>query len=127
MVEAKPAPNAERLPFNYGVFRSDKPADPGYSRELMNINIDNAHYDNFEQLPELNNPTNSIIDVFYKAVREKGNRHFLGTRPLQANGSYGPYEWMSYQDVFNIYEEIAKGSRELNLFNPILGIDEDNK
>ena len=72
----------ERLPFSYGVFRTDKPADPGYSQELVNVNIDPAHYDNFEALPELQSPFSSIIDVFYRAVREKGNRNFLGTRPL---------------------------------------------
>jgi len=34
---------------------------------------------------------------------------------------------MTYQEAFNIYEEIAKGFKVLNLFQPIEGVNEDNQ
>ena len=65
--------------------------------------------------------------MFVDAVRQYPNRNFLGTRPPQPDGTFGPYEWMTYQEVFNIYEEIARGARGLNLFRTIEGINEDGK
>ena len=124
MVEAA---NNDRFPCQYGVFRTDKPADPGYSPDLVHHEIDPKYYDDFNQLPLLDSPIKSIIGCFYKTVAEKPNRRFLGTRPKLQDGTFGPYEWMTFQQVFTIYEEIAKGAAELNLFRTIEGINEDNK
>ena len=78
-------------------------------------------------MPILNSPTKSLIEAFYQSKDRFANRPFLGTRPPQPDGSFGPYEWMTYARVFEVYEEIAKGSKILNLFQNIPGINEDGK
>lgn len=49
---------------DYGVWRTDKPADPGYTVDLVHHNIPVDCYDDFEKLPVLNNPTKSILEIF---------------------------------------------------------------
>ena len=46
MVQANAA--ADRHPFRYGIFRQDKPADEGYSPDVVHYEINEAHYDDFE-------------------------------------------------------------------------------
>ena len=63
MVEATAGDGIERH-VQYGVWRTDKPADPGYSADLVHYDIPPECYDNFEKLPILDNPTKSILEVF---------------------------------------------------------------
>lgn len=48
----------------YGVWRTDKPADPGFSVDLVHHDIPQDCYDNFDRLPVLNNSTKSILEIF---------------------------------------------------------------
>ena len=94
MVEAAPA---ERHPFVYGVFRDDKPADQGFTPDVVHNEIDPQYYDNFDGLPELDSEFQSINQVFESTVKKYPNRNFMGQRPLLEDGSFGPYEWKTYQ------------------------------
>ena len=115
MVQANPQPDGDGITRHvpYGVWRTDKPADAGYSADLVHYDIPQDCYDNFDRLPVLNNPTKSIVEVFVNQVRERPNHRFLGTRKPQADGTFGAYEWQTYQEVFEKYEEIAKGCKDL--------------
>ena len=94
MVEAAPA---DRHPFVYGVFRDDKPADQGFTPDVVHNEIDPQYYDNFDALPELDNEFQSINQVFESTVKKYPNRNFMGQRPLLEDGTFGPYEWKTYQ------------------------------
>lgn len=96
MVEANPAAEAERHPFTYGRFRTDKPADAGYTPELVHIEVDQAHYDDMNAIPAIDTPVKSVVEIFYNSVKKYGNNKLFGTRPKLADGSFGPYEWMTY-------------------------------
>ena len=113
MVEAAPA---DRHPFTYGVFRSDKPADQGFTPDVVHHEIDAKYYDDFNSLPELDSEFQSINQVFESTVKKYPNRPFLGQRPQLEDGTFGPYEWMTYQRVYDIHVEIARGAVGLNLF-----------
>lgn len=111
----------------YATFRSDKAATPGFTADLMHKDTPVDCYDDFNKLPELQTPTKDIIGVFLKQVAERPNSRLFGTRAKNEDGSFGAYEWMSYADVNVAYEEIAKGSKALGLFEVIPGVNEDGK
>ena len=59
----------------YAKFRTDKPATPGYSAELVNIKVDPKDYD------DLKVGTNkSFLDYFSVHVTQRPNDSYLGTR-----------------------------------------------
>ena len=60
-------------------------------------------------------------------MRERPNHRFLGTRPENPDGTFGAYEWQTYGEVFEKYEAIAKGCKDLQLFEVVPGINEDGK
>ena len=127
MVEAVQEGDGVRRDVIYGKWRTDKPATPGYSADLVHIDAPESCYDNFDKLPILDKPLNSILDVFLNQVRDKPDNRLFGTRAKNTDGSFGAYEWMTYKDVSIAYEEIAKGMKVLRLTEPIPGINEDGK
>ena len=111
----------------YAHFRTDKPPQAGYSADLMHNDITVDCYDDFSKLPSLQSPYNSILDLFLEKVKQTPDARFLGTRAKNDDGTFGAYEWMSYQQTNVAYEEIAKGSKVLELLEPVEGINEDGK
>lgn len=111
----------------YASFRTDKQPDPGYSADLMDNNTPQDCYDDFSKLSTLDTDVQSILGVFLKQVAEKPNHRFMGTRVRNADGTYGAYEWMTYQQVNTIYEEVARGCKALRLLEPVPGVNEDGK
>ena len=128
MVQANEgATELERHPYRYGVWRTDKPADPGYSADVFHASVDPSCYDDLSSLPEFKNAPNSILECWYKTVKEKPNNRFMGTRTKNADGEFGAYEWQTFAQVFVAYEEIAKGCKALRLLEQIAEINEDGK
>ncbi len=82
----------------YAKWRDDKPATPGYSRELVSVNLDPKFYDNMEQQPHKPG-CRTFLDYFERLVAEHPNDDYLGTRVkvvnVDADGkqniSYGEY------------------------------------
>lgn len=111
----------------YAKFNTDKPAQPGFTHDLLNINCPPDCYDDFSKLEQLQSPYQSLLDVFLAQVKAVPNNRFLGTRAKNEDGTFGQYEWMTYQDVNTIYEEIARGCQYLQLLEPIEGVNEDGK
>lgn len=60
-------------------------------------------------------------------MRDRPNNKFLGTRRKLQDGSFGEYEWQTFKEVFEKYEAIAKGCKELRLLETVEGINEDGK
>ena len=99
MVEANIEGDGIVRPHDYAKFRDDKPAEPGFSRELINSRVDPKYYDNLEGIPYLNTECETLYQHFKKHVAERPNDPFMGTRRLldtqTADGKpmYGDYEW----------------------------------
>ena len=93
----------------------------------MHYDIPQDCYDNFNRLPVLDVPTKSILEVFLNQVRDRPNHRFFGTRQNNGDGSFGAYQWDTYQDIFVKYEEIAKGCKALQLLQNVPGVNEDGK
>ncbi|CDW90135.1 long-chain-fatty-acid--ligase 5 [Stylonychia lemnae] len=98
----------------YGVFRDDIAQVPGYSRELICI----ANKDNPGQVkgPEYKG-MKTIYDLTQYALRKYPNNKFLGTRNSQIDGK--PYEWLTYREVLEEKDTLARGIKALNLCQTI--------
>ena len=51
----------------------------------------------------------------------------MGYRAKQPDGTVGGYEWMTYKEVYKIYDELARGCKALSLLKPIEGLNEDGR
>ena len=91
MVEAttKTAEIERKVP--YAKWREDKPADPGYSAELINVKCPPECMDNFDSLPDFKHPYDTILGAFLHTLEKKRDDPFMGTRKREPNGSFGPY------------------------------------
>lgn len=97
MVE--PAGDGIHRPIQYARFRDDVPAKPGYSRELIALTVDPKYYDKMDEQPPYIEGCYTYLDYFERHVNTRPNDSFLGYRPKQADGSFGPYDWISYKQV----------------------------
>ena len=71
MVEAREEPNEVQVQRNtpYGVWREDKPAEEGYSRELVHHRTPKECWDDFDRLDCLKNaPCDTVISAFLNQV-----------------------------------------------------------
>ena len=81
MVE-KVAPQGDGVVRNfiYGHFRTDIPAQEGYSHEIVNTSLDKKYYDDIESLPLLTKTGCTLLEQFSHKVKTQGDSTFLGTR-----------------------------------------------
>jgi hypothetical protein len=78
----------------YGVFREDKEAEPGFTREIYNAEVDPKYYDNLAGLPLFEGKDFDIISLLRRQVKDRGDKPFLGTRDKAADGTLLPsYSW----------------------------------
>lgn len=114
----------------YAKWREDKEAEPGYSRELVNIDTPVEFLDNMNEIEDYKTHSkdySTIIHAFLNTVKRKGDAPFMGTRARNPDGSFGAYTWQSYNEIHEKYEAISKGSIKLDL-NPIIeDCNEDGK
>jgi hypothetical protein len=97
--------------FNYGYWRKDKEAEPGFSHELISSDSEMIlHQTDLDTLEALPFPG---IDTLYKAfkrnVQRIGNNDMLGTRV----GS--EYKWMTWKQVEDRCRYISFGINVLGL------------
>ena len=127
MVEATAKTDGIVRKIMYAKWRTDKPADPGYSQELVNINTPDEFLDNMDGLPAFKQPYDTIMGAFLHTLERKRNDPFMGTRERLPNGEFGGYKWQTWAEINEKYEAIAKGSIVLDLCPVIEGLDEDGK
>lgn len=58
-------------------------------------------------------------DHFKKTVRLSGDRNFLGTRQLNPDNTYGPYQYKTYSQIDAIASHLASGIQQLELAKPV--------
>ena len=51
----------------------------------------------------------TLLQLFEHNVKEGPNDPFLGTRPKNGDGTFGPYQWLSYADVDASKSNLARG------------------
>jgi len=85
---------------SYASFRTDKPASPGYSAELISDNIDPKFYDDLMAQPSpLDKDLDTLFKVYKNNVKNHSNMSFLGTRyptgekDAKGDAVFGEYKW----------------------------------
>lgn len=81
----------------YAKWRTDKPADEGYSAELVGVNLDPSNYENVESMPPHRKGCYTFLDYFEVHAKERPNDSYLGSRVKIDDKTFGAYEWMSYK------------------------------
>ena len=98
----------------YGTFRTDKPALPGHSAELVYVlvfdllsrcitNKDKPDY----LAPAEYQGCKTILQMFDKTVKRCPANRFLGTRDESEPGR--PYKWKNFKQVYDLMEVFARG------------------
>lgn len=100
MVEATDVPAPGDL--IYARWRQDKPAEQGYSRELISVDLETQYWDDNTNMPPLKKGCYTWLDYFEKIVQERPNDTFLGTRVKLNDKEFGEYEWMTYKQLETI-------------------------
>jgi long-chain acyl-CoA synthetase len=80
----------------YAHWRDDKPAEPGYSKELVGVRLDRKYWDKMEEQPPLREGCYTFLDYFEKHCQERRDESYLGTRAKLNDKDFGDYEWISY-------------------------------
>ena len=105
--------------FQYAKFRDDKPASPGYSPELVNIEIDPKYYDDLTAMPYNYPKRETMLEAFTENARLYPNEEFLGTRKQTVNEKgeteFGEYEWLTNAELNERVKKIARGMMKLDL------------
>ena len=116
MVESKEvAGDGVNRPIEYARFRDDKPAEEGYSAELISNRVDPKFYDDLDAAPKPKDGIHTLLDLFQKNVDDGKDDAFLGTREKLPDGKFGKYIWQSYGEVDVNKRNLAKGLMSLQL------------
>eukprot|EP00347_Sterkiella_histriomuscorum_P022663 403337627 len=109
-------------PYQYAFFRTDKPALPGHSAELICM----TNKDNPDKVlgPDYHG-MQTILDLFNYALKKFPNHKFLGTRNQDKQGA--PYEWKTYREIYEETEYLARGLRLMNLDAEIVHVNDQTK
>jgi hypothetical protein len=85
----------------YAKFRTDKEIEKGHSAELVSVDLPQRYYDNIEGQEPYRTGCETFLDYFEHNVKERPNDTFLGYRPKAPDGTFGPYNWITYQETQN--------------------------
>lgn len=104
----------------YAKFRTDKPLTPGFSAELISVDVDPKDYDDLKV-----DTDKSFLDYFEEHVRTRPNDSYLGTRESlpdeivdgKKTKKFGDYKWMNYLEVDTCCQNLAKGMKKMQLAN----------
>jgi hypothetical protein len=83
----------------YAKFREDKPAEKGYSPELIGVSVNPKYYDNLDANPLMLHDCHTYLDHFERQIRNRKDAPFLGTRVKLNEKEFGEYEWKSYGET----------------------------
>ena len=78
-------------PIHYADFRTDKPASPGYSPELLGAHIDPRYYDDLDSYPSTCPGVETLLQCFERNVQENPDAPFLGSRIKRSDGTFSDY------------------------------------
>ena len=68
----------------------EEPAEPGYSKELINIDTPKEYFDDLDNLPLYKSkPYTTLVGCFEDHVKKRPNEPWLATRAKNNDGSYG--------------------------------------
>ena len=99
--------------YTYGIWRTDKPKEDGFSHELISPDSYQKTFIEQTNLDELFVPPFPGVDTITKALQRNAeripNNDWLGTR----NGN--KYEWMTFRDAYETSKAISFGFLELGL------------
>ena len=123
MVEARQDTlgDGNERPVQYAKFREDKPAQPGYTKELISVLVPEDQYDSMVTEKAELYRCSTVWDLFQRQVSNRGNTPFLGSRHKtgafdeKMTPVFGPYEWLTFNQINITAKRLAAGIQELNL------------
>ena len=116
MVESKSTQgDGVRRDVIYAKWREDLPAEPGYSKELVSVELDPKYYDAINTMPSVVPGCLTFLDFFERQVRLRPNAPYLGTRKKLSETQYGDFQWLSFIQVEEMAQKVARGIKRLDL------------
>jgi hypothetical protein len=114
MVESTLEGDGIARPITYAIWRDDKPAQEGYSRELISIDTPREFWDNYEGMPKFEDECFTILDYFERSVKLFPDGQFLGTRTQLENDAagkpqFGEYTWKTWRETEVQVQCLARG------------------
>ena len=86
----------------------DKDPTPGYSRELVSVDLAEKDYEDFNN-DVFNVKQKTYLDFFELNCEEEPDRPFLGERKPDSEGKLGPYEWTTFAQTRMVCQNLARG------------------
>lgn len=119
MVQASSQGDGIVRPVIYAKWREDKPAQKGYSRELISCDTPKQFIDDLSGQPSYAADCHTYLDYFEKTVNTRGDDRFLGTRvrlaDVDGKPAFGDYAWKTYEEVAQTAQKVARGINKLGL------------
>jgi len=115
MVEATAQGDGVVRNIEYSVWRTDVERTEGYSRELINrADAGIKDWDAvFKSNPETKPGMNTLLKCFLSKAQEHPQKNFLGTRRKNDDGTFGDYQWLTYQEANKNVDNLARGMMKL--------------
>ena len=87
----------------YARWREDKPAEPGFSKELISVDTPKEFWDNHAGQPNYIKGCNTYLDYFERNVKLYKDDRFLGTRvklaDVDGKPTFGDYAWKTFGEI----------------------------
>ena len=101
----------------YGYWRTDKPKEDGFSRELISHETQRIlHETDLDTLESQRFPgVDTLLKAMRRTLRRIPNNHFLGTRKGDE------YEWLTWRQAMRMAEDLSHGIKVLDLAPEVEG------
>ena len=81
----------------------------------MGVKVDPKYYDNLEGQPIYNRQCKTFLEYFELHAKERANDPYLGSRVKLNAKEFGEYQWLSFGEVEEIVQNLARGMEKLKL------------
>ena len=98
--------------FNYGYWRDDQEAEPGFSKEFISSDykvLKGTNLDDLKAMPE------EGMDTVFKAMMKRYNDPKMAAKPFLGTRTGLKYEWLSYKETVNTAKQFAAGAMAMDL------------
>lgn len=68
-----------------------------------------------KSIPAEKNGCGTYLQKFERLVSLYRDEEFLGSREKKEDGTFGDYKWLTYGDVEDLAQNLARGIRKLDL------------
>lgn len=111
--------------FTYGYWRTDKPAEPGFSHELISSFTDKSKLDDLTLYPKnkQGQEIKTLTSALEQLAQQRPDHPWLGTKKTRTvnNAPQHYYEWMTVKEVRETAMKFGAGLMAMNLIPEVEG------